>query len=195
MGPEALNWDPEELYYSLKKYFIGTNILTKFHEDWPINVAYIASSIFCNKQMRKTAQPSGNHVFQLPFHLDCTNNFTSRVLTRFYYSHIIKNVPPPASGDFTIILYGKMRFSQRDMKNVPPLRPSYWMKNVTSRVKLPRHLAAIISLLPKFHEDLTINVASRVLTRTPAMRLGNIIGAHVLTEFHEDWAITVASRV
>ncbi|KAH3773416.1 hypothetical protein DPMN_174777 [Dreissena polymorpha] len=52
-----------------------------------------------------------------------------------------------------------------------------------------------MNLLPKFHEDRTINVASRVKNAQP-------LGSHVfqantnlLTNFHEDWTINVASRV
>ncbi|KAH3695613.1 hypothetical protein DPMN_083070 [Dreissena polymorpha] len=35
--------------FNLRQYFIGTNVLIKFHEDWPIN---------------KTALPPGDNVFQ-----------------------------------------------------------------------------------------------------------------------------------
>ncbi|KAH3690311.1 hypothetical protein DPMN_191081 [Dreissena polymorpha] len=58
--------------------------------------------------------------------------------------------------------------------------------NVASRVK---------NAPPLFHEDRTINVASRVKYAQP-------LGSHVfqantdfLTKFHEDWTINVASRV
>ncbi|KAH3718199.1 hypothetical protein DPMN_060998 [Dreissena polymorpha] len=53
------------------------------------------------------------------------------------------------------------------------------------------------NLLTKFHEDWTINVVSRVLTRKkcPAPWRPYIIGTHVLTTFHEDRRIYVASRV
>ncbi|KAH3871933.1 hypothetical protein DPMN_035148 [Dreissena polymorpha] len=50
-------------------------------------------------------------------------------------------------------------------KNVPPLESHAY-------------------LLSKFHEDWTINVASRVLTRNNALHL-----------FHDDWKINVTSRV
>ncbi|KAH3792797.1 hypothetical protein DPMN_146296 [Dreissena polymorpha] len=67
-----------------------------------------------------------------------------------------------------------------------------------------------INLLTKFHEDRTINVASRVLTRKNAPPLGSnifqatetifkhvqeIIGTNVLTKFHYEQTINVASRV
>ncbi|KAH3721318.1 hypothetical protein DPMN_064238 [Dreissena polymorpha] len=53
------------------------------------------------------------------------------------------------------------------------------------------------NLLTKFHDDLTINTASRVLTRkyaTPPWR-PYIIGKNHLNKFHDDWTINVASRV
>ncbi|KAH3818784.1 hypothetical protein DPMN_120510 [Dreissena polymorpha] len=68
---------------------IGTNLLTKFHEDRKINVA---SSVFT----RKNALPPGSHVFQPTgiifelFHEDQTINVASRV----------KNAPPLGSHVF-----------------------------------------------------------------------------------------------
>ncbi|KAH3705512.1 hypothetical protein DPMN_080588 [Dreissena polymorpha] len=80
--------------FKLIQYIIKTNILTKFHEDWIINVA-------------------------------------SRVIIRFYYSHIIKNAPLPGGHAFqpTGIIF-----------------------------ELVQHIIGI-NLLTKFHEDRTINVA------------------------------------
>ncbi|KAH3869561.1 hypothetical protein DPMN_032730 [Dreissena polymorpha] len=43
--------------YIHASHIIGTNLLTKFHEDWKINVA---SRVLT----RKNAQPPGSHVFQ-----------------------------------------------------------------------------------------------------------------------------------
>ncbi|KAH3781507.1 hypothetical protein DPMN_159337 [Dreissena polymorpha] len=69
------------------------------------------------------------------------------------------------------------------------------------------------NVLTKFHEDLVINVASRVFTRQnlklprplgghvfpptgPIFKLiQDIIGTNLLTKFHEDRKINVASRV
>ncbi|KAH3787958.1 hypothetical protein DPMN_166085 [Dreissena polymorpha] len=90
---------------------IGTNLLTKFHEDRKINVA---SRVLT----RKNAPPPGSHVFQptsiifkriqdiigvnllTKFYKDQTINVVSRVLTRFYYNHIRKNAPPLGSHVF-----------------------------------------------------------------------------------------------
>ncbi|KAH3776755.1 hypothetical protein DPMN_178187 [Dreissena polymorpha] len=68
--------------------------------------------------------------------------------------------------------------------------------------------------LTKFHDDRTINVASRVLTRfyksmiyshttvrftettkTIFELIQDIIKTNLLTKFHQDWTINVASRV
>ncbi|KAH3886917.1 hypothetical protein DPMN_010930 [Dreissena polymorpha] len=122
-------------------YIIGTNLLTKFHEDRKINVASI-------------------------------------LLTRY----IMKNAPAPSGHVF---------------------------KATNINFKLIQDIIGI-NLLTKFHEDRTINVASRVLTRKNAPPLGShvfqanvtifeliqdIIETNLLIKFHEDWIINVASRV
>ncbi|KAH3870043.1 hypothetical protein DPMN_033222 [Dreissena polymorpha] len=58
-----------------------------------------------------------------------------------------------------------------------------------------------MNLLTKFHEDRTINLASRVLTshlmKNAPLPGGNaiLLEANLLTMFHDDWTINVASRV
>ena len=71
------------------------------------------------------------------FHEDRTVNVASRVLTRFYYSHIRKNALPLGSHVFqaNVIIFELIQ----DIIET--------------------------NLLTKFHEDWTINVASRELTR------------------------------
>ncbi|KAH3853098.1 hypothetical protein DPMN_095621 [Dreissena polymorpha] len=81
-------------------------------------------------------------------------------------------------------------------KNAPPLGGHVFQANT--------------NFLTIFHQDWTINVASRVLTRKNAPPPGghvfqptgiifeliqDIIGINLLTKFHEDWTINVASRV
>ncbi|KAH3839313.1 hypothetical protein DPMN_112740 [Dreissena polymorpha] len=65
-----------------------TNLRTKFHEDFTINVISRA----------KTAPPPVSHLSleQIfgSIHEDWTINVISRVLTRVYYSHIRKTSPP-----------------------------------------------------------------------------------------------------
>ncbi|KAH3895995.1 hypothetical protein DPMN_020165 [Dreissena polymorpha] len=127
---------------------IGTNLLTKFHKDWKINVA--------SRVLTRTNAPTpGSHVFQpagiisepvqdiiginllSKFHDDRTINVASRVLTRFYYSHI--------------------------RKNALPLGSHFFQANVTI-LKLIQDIIET-NFLTKFHEDWTINLASRELTR------------------------------
>ncbi|KAH3692268.1 hypothetical protein DPMN_191624 [Dreissena polymorpha] len=179
---------------------IGTNLLTKFHQDWTMNVAsrvknapppgghvfqptgiilkHVQDIIGMNLLTKKNAPPLGSH-----FHEDRKINVASRVLTRFYYSHIKKNAPPPGGHVFqpTGIIF-----------------------------ELVQHIIEI-NILTKFHEDQTINVASRVLTRfyyshirKNAPPLGShvfqanvtifeliqiIIETNLLTKFHEDWTM------
>ncbi|KAH3834225.1 hypothetical protein DPMN_107545 [Dreissena polymorpha] len=54
-----------------------------------------------------------------------------------------------------------------------------------------------MNLLTKFHEDRTINVASRKKCPAPwqpCFSSKHIIETNLLTKFHEDWTINVASR-
>ncbi|KAH3775328.1 hypothetical protein DPMN_176729 [Dreissena polymorpha] len=113
------------------------------------------------------------------FHEDRKINQASRVLTRFYYSHIMKNDPPPGSHVFqpTGIIF-----------------------------ELVQDIIGM-NLLTKFHEDRTVNVASRVKNAPPlgshvfqaniiiCELIQDIIETNLLTIFHEDWTMNVVSRV
>ncbi|KAH3880322.1 hypothetical protein DPMN_004234 [Dreissena polymorpha] len=155
---------------------IGTNLLTKFHEDRKINVA---SRVLT----RKDAPPPGSHVFQptgiifeliqdiigmnllTKFHEDRTVNVASRVLTRFYYSHIRKNAPPLGSHFFqaNIIIFELIQ----DIIETNLLTKFHedWTKKSTKTIfKLIQDIIGT-NLLTKFHDDPKINVTSRVLTR------------------------------
>ncbi|KAH3866169.1 hypothetical protein DPMN_029226 [Dreissena polymorpha] len=74
----------------------------QFHEDRIINVASRVLTW-------KNAPPSGCHVFQPTgiifelFHADRTINVASIVLTRFYYSHIMNNAPPPGGHTINMV--------------------------------------------------------------------------------------------
>ncbi|KAH3782991.1 hypothetical protein DPMN_160917 [Dreissena polymorpha] len=102
------------------KYFIGTNLLSKFHEDRKINVA-------------------------------------SRVLTRFYYSHIQKNAPPPGGHVFqpTGIIFKLVQdiigMKLLTKKNAPPLCSHVFQANVTIFELIQDIIET--NLLTKFHED------------------------------------------
>ncbi|KAH3852548.1 hypothetical protein DPMN_095059 [Dreissena polymorpha] len=184
--------------FELIQDIIGTNLLTKFHDDRKINVtSRIITRFYCS-HIRKNAPPPGghiglkmwpleknapslgSHVFQAKviifeliqdiietnlrrkFHEDWKINVASRVLTRFIYSHIRKNAPPPGGHVF----------------------------QPTNIIRM--------NLLTKFHEDQTINVASRVKNAPPLGRrvfqanvtifelIQDIIETNLLTKFHED---------
>ncbi|KAH3727133.1 hypothetical protein DPMN_053058 [Dreissena polymorpha] len=188
---------------------IGTNLLTKFHEDPKINVA---SRVLT----RKNAPPPGSHVFQptgiifeltqyiigmnlmTKFHEDRTVNVASRV----------KNAPPVGSHVFqaNIIIF---EFVQ-DITETNLLTKFHedWTINAASRVKNAPPLVAMKNAPPPWWPYRTINVASRVLTRfyysnihvfqakaTIFELIQDIIGTNLLTKFHEDLKINVASRV
>ncbi|KAH3795021.1 hypothetical protein DPMN_148566 [Dreissena polymorpha] len=165
-----------------------TNLLTVFHEDWTINVA---SRVLT----RKNALPPGGHVFKetktifeliqdiigtnllTKFHKDGKINVASRVLTRDYNSHKRKNAPPPGGHVFQ----PKGIIFELVQDNIGR------------------------NLLTKFHEDQTINVASRVKNAPPLGThvfqakvtifelIQDIIGTNLLTKYHEDRKIKVAS--
>ncbi|KAH3782979.1 hypothetical protein DPMN_160904 [Dreissena polymorpha] len=171
-----------------------TNFLTIFHEDWTINVA---SRVLT----RKNAPPPGSHVFQptgiifelvqdiigmhllTKFHEDLTINVASRVFIIFYYSHLL-------------FLHSHIR------KNAPPLGSHVFQAKLTIFELIQDNIGT--NLLSNFHEDRTINVASRVLTRKYGPPPGghvfqptgiiiklvqDIKGVHLLTKFHEDQTI------
>ncbi|KAH3893543.1 hypothetical protein DPMN_017691 [Dreissena polymorpha] len=195
------------LSFNLWQNLIGTNVLTKFHEDWPTNVANIDN-----------CPPSpGGHVFQQTitifkltqaiFPNDWIINVTSRVLTR-------KNATPPC-GHFhehwTTNVTSRARFHHtvKPYKENCPAPCSHVFHLTETIFELVQDIIGT-HVLTKFHEDWTKNVTSRVLTRKTAMPLGchvfqptgtifelvqDIIGTHVLTKFHEDWTKNVTSRV
>ncbi|KAH3738159.1 hypothetical protein DPMN_044787 [Dreissena polymorpha] len=177
---------PKGIISELVQDIIGVNLLTKFHEDWTINVASRVLTRFYNSHIRKNAPPLDSNVFQAKvtilnliqdtigknlltkFHEDRKINVASRMLTR-------KNSPLPGGHIF---------------------QPTGIIFKVVQDI-------IGMNLLSKFHEDWTINVASRVKNALP-------LGSHVfqakvtifeliqdinlLTKFHEDWTINVASR-
>ncbi|KAH3847596.1 hypothetical protein DPMN_089923 [Dreissena polymorpha] len=114
---------------------IETNLLTKFHENWTINVA----------SRVKNAPPLTNLLTK--FHDDRKINVTSRVLTR-------KNAPPPGGNsheDWTINVASSV-------KNAPPLDNHVFQAKVTIFQLIQDIIGT--NLLSKIHEDRKINVAS-----------------------------------
>ncbi|KAH3880659.1 hypothetical protein DPMN_004580 [Dreissena polymorpha] len=139
--------------------FIGTDLLTKFHEDQTINVA---SRVFTNKCGRTDdgqrpvtkahlsnqtdRQTDGRTETKVltKFHENWAKNVTSRVLTCFHYIHIEKNAPPTGGHVFSPI----------------------W-----TIFELVREINKTI-VLTNFHYDWAKIATSRVLTRKTAPSTG-----------------------
>ncbi|KAH3836729.1 hypothetical protein DPMN_110103 [Dreissena polymorpha] len=191
---------PTGIIFALVQDIIWIHLLTKFNEDQTINVA----------SRVKNATPLGSHVFQATvtifeviqdiikinrltkFHEDWTINVASRV----------KNAPPPG-GHFHEDR--KINVASR-VKNAPT--PGGHVFQPTSII-FERFQDIICMNLPtKFHEDRTIILASRVLTRfysshirkrAPTLNshvfqanvtifelIQDIIETNLLTKFYED---------
>ncbi|KAH3709402.1 hypothetical protein DPMN_068864 [Dreissena polymorpha] len=197
--------------FELVQNIIGTNFLTKFHDDRTINMASrekchapMAAMFFHQPEPFSNSSKISLGQILIPltkFHDDRTINVASRVLTRFYksiiYSHIWKNAPPLVAMTNLLTKFHedwKINVASRVLtrKNAPP--PGSHVFQPTGIIfELIQDIIGV-NLLTKFHEDRTINVASR--EKCPAL------GSHVfqantnlLIQFHEDWTINVASRV
>ncbi|KAH3893533.1 hypothetical protein DPMN_017680 [Dreissena polymorpha] len=127
--------------FKLNSHIKETNVLTKFQENWAKNV-------------------------------------NSRVLTCFHYIHIKKNAPPTGGHVFSPISSEK---SIKPMKTAPPTSGHVFQRTGTT-FELNQHIIKTniltnfflffeldrdfigTKLLTMFHEDRTINVASRVFT-------------------------------
>ncbi|KAH3834679.1 hypothetical protein DPMN_108012 [Dreissena polymorpha] len=156
--------------FELVQDIIGTNLLTKFHEDPTINVAstVFTRQIFMThnrrrtidksirKYVQKTAPPPGGHVFSpiWPIFELVRDINTINVLTKFH-------------DDWEKIVTSRV-FTRNTAQ--PPSGHLFedWASYVTSTVFTSFNLSRGINgknVLTKFHEDQTINVASGVFTR------------------------------
>ncbi|KAH3891420.1 hypothetical protein DPMN_015520 [Dreissena polymorpha] len=195
--------------FELVQDIIGTNLLTKFHEDPIINVAstVLTRQIFMTHNGRqtidksdhkkKTAPHPGGHVFlpiwtifELNRHIQKTHtkNVTSRVFTCFHYKHKEKTAPPPGGHVFSPIWTIFKLVQDINETNVLTNFHDDWTKIVTSRV-FTRNTAPPPG--GHLHEDWASNVTSTVFTSFELSR--GINGTNVLTKFHEDRTINVAS--
>ncbi|KAH3897638.1 hypothetical protein DPMN_021831 [Dreissena polymorpha] len=138
------------------------------------------------------------------FHEDRTINVASRVLTRFYYSHIRQNAPPLGSHVFqakvTIfeLIQDIIGTNLLTKKNAQP--PCGHVFQPTGIIFFDESSDQVIrmNLLTKFHEDQTVNVASREKNAPPCgshvfqanvtifKLIQDIIETNLLTKFHED---------
>ncbi|KAH3833245.1 hypothetical protein DPMN_106550 [Dreissena polymorpha] len=143
---------------------IGTNLLTKFHEDQKLT-------------SREKCPAPGSH-----FHEDRTVNMASRVLTRFYYSHIRKNAPPLGRHTNLLTKFHEdwtITVASRPYNEKCPAPGGKFFKATKTIFELIQYIIGT-NLQTKFHDDRKINVTSRK--------------THVLTKFHEHWTKNVTSR-
>ncbi|KAH3798085.1 hypothetical protein DPMN_151675 [Dreissena polymorpha] len=180
----------------------GTNLLTKFHDDRTIIMAF---RVLTRKNATLPWRPyiiGTNRLTKL--HDDRTINVACRVL-------IGKNAPPPGGHVFkttkTIFeliqdIIGTNRLTK---KNAPPTDGNVFQPTGII-FKLVQDIVGM-NLLTKFNEDRVINVGP-IVKNTPPLGshvyqanatifklIQDIIETDLLTKFHEDWTINVASRV
>ncbi|KAH3737667.1 hypothetical protein DPMN_044260 [Dreissena polymorpha] len=150
--------------FELIQDIIGTNLLTKFHDDRKINVT-----------TRKMPRPQSGHVFQptsIIFEL-VQDIIGMNILTKFRedltinVASTMKNAPPLGSHVFQANFHEDRKINVacrfHIWKNAPPLGGHVFQ--LTGIIfKLVQYIIGM-NLLIKFHEDRKINVASRVLTR------------------------------
>ncbi|KAH3790142.1 hypothetical protein DPMN_168337 [Dreissena polymorpha] len=198
---------PTGTIFELIKDIIGTNLLTKFHDDRTINVAsrvltrkntppswwsYRKINVASRVLTRKNAPSPGGHVFQptsiifellnllTKFHEDRTINVASRV----------KNAPPLGIHVFQA---NTIHVASRVLTRKTALPPvGHGLSPIWTIFELVRDINKT-NVLTKFHDDLAKIVTSRVFTRNTApppaaiFELSRgIYGTNVLTKFHED---------
>ncbi|KAH3721757.1 hypothetical protein DPMN_064705 [Dreissena polymorpha] len=150
--------------FKLNQHIIKANILTKFHENWAKNVTSRVFTCFHYIQIEENAPPTGGHFFHpsgpfsnsseisnktnvlTNFHDDWAKIVTSRVFTR-------KTATPTGGHVFRLTF----ELNQHIIKaNI--------LTNVNKHDPVSNLIDIIGTNLTKFHEDRTINVASRVFT-------------------------------
>ncbi|KAH3700307.1 hypothetical protein DPMN_075282 [Dreissena polymorpha] len=159
-------------------FIIGTNLLTRFHENRRINVASRVST-------RKNAMPPGGHDIigmnlLTKFHEVQTVNVASRVLVfqaninifELVQDIIETNLQTKFHEDWTINVASRV-------KNAPPLVAMFF-KATKTIFELIQYITGT-NLLTNFHDDPKINVTSRMLTRknAPPPKNAPSLGSHV----------------
>ncbi|KAH3883480.1 hypothetical protein DPMN_007437 [Dreissena polymorpha] len=181
--PGSHVFQPTGIIFELIQDIIGMNLLTKFHEDRTVNMAYRTNLL-------------------IKFHEDWTINVASRVLTRknaqplFHDDRKKMKIAPPLWWPFiNCLCYEKC-----------PTPGSHVFQPTGIIFELVQDIIGI-NLLTELHEDGTINVASRVKNAPPLgghviqakvtifELIQDIIKTNLLTKFYQDWTIKVTSRV
>ncbi|KAH3748688.1 hypothetical protein DPMN_183137 [Dreissena polymorpha] len=134
---------------------IGTNLLTKFHEDRTVNFYY--------SHIRKYAPPLGSHFFQ-----------ANIIIFELIQDIIETNLLTEFHEDWTINVASREKC---------PAPGGHVFKATKTIFELIQDIIGT-NLLTKFHDDRKINVTSRVLTRkiAPPPWWPYIIGMNLLTE-------------
>ncbi|KAH3773048.1 hypothetical protein DPMN_174397 [Dreissena polymorpha] len=192
-------WTIFELVREINK----TYVLSKFHDDW---AKIVTTSVFT----RKTAPPTGGHIFQwtrttfeLNQHIIKTDILTNFQLHRDIIGTnlLTKKTGLPTGGNTNILtnfeldrdIIGKKlltKFHEDRKRNVPSRKYTL----VSSPVfELNSHIKET-NVLTKFHENWAKNVTSRLFISIFEF-VREINKTHVLTNFHDDWAKIVTSRV
>ncbi|KAH3719737.1 hypothetical protein DPMN_062608 [Dreissena polymorpha] len=195
--------------FELVQDIIGTNLLSKFHENPTINVAstVLTRQILMTHNGRQTIDKS---TVSFANARNCPTPwrpcFLPPIWTIFELSQ--KTAPPP--GGHVFLPIWTIFELVRDINKTTVLTKFHdeWANIVTSRVNTSPppgghvfpgtgtifELNQIIiktNILTKLHEDWALNVTSTVFTSFKLSR--GINGTNVLTKFHEDRTINVAS--
>ncbi|KAH3699143.1 hypothetical protein DPMN_074097 [Dreissena polymorpha] len=154
-----------------------TNVLTKFHADWNINVTPREN---CCAPCRPYIIGTNNLT---TFHEDWTINVTSRVLTRFHYSHIKKTAPPPRrhfheDQTINVAVLASRLLTRQEHRLAGADRSSIFflkVKGLSFSITKEGGCGGVLVICEMgvgtgdgfggFHDDWAINMASRVLTR------------------------------
>ncbi|KAH3866294.1 hypothetical protein DPMN_029354 [Dreissena polymorpha] len=180
----AMFFSPIWTIFELVRDINNSNILTNFHDDW---AKIVTSRVFTSHVIQLTSI-----IFELNSHMKETNaltkihenwakNVTSRVFTCFHNLHIEKNAPPTGGHVFSPIwtIFELVQDTNKTMKTAPSTGDHVFQRtgttfeinqhiiktNILTNFELDRDFIGT-KLLTKFHKDRTINVASRVLTKT-----------------------------
>ncbi|KAH3893407.1 hypothetical protein DPMN_017554 [Dreissena polymorpha] len=185
-------FQPTGIIFYVIQDIIGMNLLTKFHEDRAVNVASRVLTRFNYSHIRKNAPPLESHFFkQTIIFILIQDIIETNLLAKFHEDWKLnaasrEKCPAPGGHVFKAT---KTIFHDRKI-------------NVTSRVLTRLWWPYIIgmNLLTEFHEDRTINVASREKCAALGSHvfqanltifdlIQDIIKTNLLTKFHEDWTI------
>ncbi|KAH3814711.1 hypothetical protein DPMN_143220 [Dreissena polymorpha] len=191
--PGSYDFQATRTIFALVQNIIGTNILTKFHDDLTLNV----------ESGGKIPRLLGGHVFLTNrnhfrthlryFHEDRTINVASRYIIGMNY--LIKFHEDRTKNVASRLL---------TRKNAPPLGTHVFQPNVTIFERI--HYIIETNLLTTFHEHWTNNAAHTVnnsqppggydfqATGTIFALVQDIIRTNLLTKFHDDLTLDVASR-